>query len=57
MTSSLTKSLTNREDVQMRSAYPSTRLAVADLEQVQVINSRTLTRLGSSRCRIMADQV
>lgn len=36
MTSSITESLTHREDVQMRSAYPSTRLTVADLEQVQV---------------------
>ncbi len=37
MTSSLTESLTHREDVQMRSVYPSTRLTVADLEQVQGI--------------------
>lgn len=37
MTSSLTKSLTDGEDLQIRSAYPSTRLTVADLEQVQGI--------------------
>lgn len=37
MTSSITESLTHREDVQMRSAYPSTRLTVADLEQLQGI--------------------
>jgi Uma2 family endonuclease len=39
MTSSLTESLTNREDLQIRSAYPSIRLTVADLERVQVILS------------------
>jgi Uma2 family endonuclease len=39
MTSSLTESLTDREDLQIRSAYPSTRLTVADLERVQVILS------------------
>ena len=39
MTSSLTESLTDREDLQTRATYPSTRLTVADLEQVQVILS------------------
>jgi Uma2 family endonuclease len=39
MTSSLTESLTDREDLQIRSADPSTRLTVADLERVQVILS------------------
>ena len=37
MTSSLTESLTDQEDLQIRSAYPSTRLTVADLEQLQGI--------------------
>jgi Uma2 family endonuclease len=39
MTSSLTETLTDREDLHIRSAYPSTRLTVADLERVQVILS------------------
>jgi Uma2 family endonuclease len=39
MTSSLTESLTDREDLQIRSAIPSTRLTVADLERVQFILS------------------
>ncbi len=39
MTSSLTESLTDQEDLQIPSAIPSTRLTVADLEQVQVILS------------------
>ncbi|MBW3586850.1 MAG: Uma2 family endonuclease [Cyanobacteria bacterium 0813] len=33
----MTSSLTDREDLQIRSAYPSTRLTVADLEQLQGI--------------------
>ena len=39
MTSSITESLADREDLQIRSAYPSTRLTVADLEQLQIILS------------------
>ena len=39
MTSSLTETLTDCDDLQIRSAYPSTRLTVADLERVQVILS------------------
>ncbi|MEG4574561.1 Uma2 family endonuclease [Microcoleus sp. N3A4] len=39
MTSSLTESLTDREDLQIQSDYPSTHLTVADLERVQVILS------------------
>ncbi len=37
MTSSLAESLTDREDLQIRSAYPSTPLTIADLEQLQGI--------------------
>lgn len=39
MTSSITESLADREDLQIRSAIPSTRLTVADLEQLQGILS------------------
>ncbi len=40
MTSSIAESLADgREDLQIRSAYPSTRLTVADLEQVEGILS------------------
>ncbi|WP_445252007.1 MULTISPECIES: hypothetical protein [unclassified Microcoleus] len=35
----MTSSLTDREDLQIRSAYPSTRLTVTDLEQLQGILS------------------
>jgi len=37
MSSSLTESLTDQEDLQIGSTYPSTRLTVTDLEQLQDI--------------------
>ncbi|MEG3986890.1 hypothetical protein QUA13_06980 [Microcoleus sp. S28C3] len=37
MTSSLTESLTDLEDLQIKSDYPSTPLTVADLEQLESI--------------------